>query len=212
MTQTTHQRECPHPILPNIWMWSVFSEEKHLYFNGYAVVAPDGVVVIDPPSATEVVLEALSRLGTLRMVLVSNRDHERESDRFRRFFQIPVAAHVLDAPLLTVPPEETFVSKDVLPGGLHALHLLHQKSPGETAFYSPTHGFMFLGDALIGKPAGQLSMLPAEKFTDRQQAFDHLKTLLQEPSPYEALLLGDGEPILAHGHEALLMFLGQTEP
>jgi len=36
-------------ILPNIYSWSEFSEEKQLNFNGYLIIEEEESVIIDPP-------------------------------------------------------------------------------------------------------------------------------------------------------------------
>ena len=36
-------------ILPNIYSWSEFSEEKQLNFNGYLIIGEEESVIIDPP-------------------------------------------------------------------------------------------------------------------------------------------------------------------
>jgi glyoxylase-like metal-dependent hydrolase (beta-lactamase superfamily II) len=206
--QVTHQREIPHELLDNVWMWSLFSEEKGLFFNGYAVKTLDGLLIIDPPAATDAVFEALSPLGKPTMVFITNRDHERESDAFRRFFNIQVAAHESDAPLMEIRPELTFKEWDVLRGGLQVFHLSHQKSPGETAFYQPESRMLILGDALLGKPAGQLTMLPEDKYADKALAFQSLKQSLSRNLEIEILLVGDGEPILQNAAQVLADYFG----
>ncbi len=207
-TPGTQQREFPHLICNHVWMWSVFSEEKGLYFNGYALKTPAGGVLIDPPSAEDAVLAQLTGIGSPVLIVITNRDHERSAGLFRQRFGIPVAAHHLDAPLMEIPPEQTFADGDSLLGGLQVIHIPNQKSPGESALYWPTQKVLILGDALIGKPAGSLSMLPDEKYTDRAKAFASLKrTFTSFHLDYQTLLLGDGEPILNQPKAVLEQFL-----
>jgi glyoxylase-like metal-dependent hydrolase (beta-lactamase superfamily II) len=200
------QRELPHPILENIWMWSIFSEEKQLYFNGYALKSPQGVVIIDPPSAGEAIFAEITRVGSPVLVIITNRDHERESNAFHKHFHIPVAAPALDAPLLEKAPEIIFQDGEMLQDSLQVIHLPHQKSPGESALYLSTQKLLFLGDALIGKPTGQLQMLPSEKYADCAKAREGLNRLPEKTLEIDSLLLGDGEPILNNGQAALHQF------
>jgi len=201
-----------NPLLPDIWIWSVFSEEKGFYFNGYTVQTPNGLLIIDPPSATEDVLEALHQIGEPTLVVVTNRDHERTSHLFRQHFHIPVIAHELDAPLLVEKPERTFKAGDDIVGGFQVVHLDHQKSPGESALYSKSKGLLIMGDALIGHPAGALSMLPAEKYADPQRAYESLKQLADLHPGLSTLLTGDGEPILENAQDALELFFVKNMP
>ncbi len=114
-SQSVQQRELPHQVHENVWMWSRFSEEKGLYFNGFALRVLDSLILIDPPEADERVLDRLSELGRPTAIVLTNRDHERASDMLRRHFDIPVAVHELDAPLLEHKPDKTFLDGDLLP-------------------------------------------------------------------------------------------------
>jgi glyoxylase-like metal-dependent hydrolase (beta-lactamase superfamily II) len=75
------------------------------------------------------------------------------------------------------------------------IHLKDQKSPGESAlFIQQGKGVLIVGDALIGKPAGSVSLLPAEKYADLRKAQEGLRRLLKYN--FESLLVGDGASIL----------------
>jgi hypothetical protein len=54
---------------------------------------------------------------------------------------------------------------------------------------------LIVGDALIGKPAGAVSMLAADKYADAAKAKEGLQRLLKYQ--FESLLVGDGTSILA---------------
>jgi glyoxylase-like metal-dependent hydrolase (beta-lactamase superfamily II) len=82
------------------------------------------------------------------------------------------------------------------------IQLKDQKSPGESAlFIQQGRGVLIVGDALIGKPAGFVSMLPADKYADIGKATEGLRRLLKYN--FESLLVGDGVSILAGGKEAV---------
>ena len=47
------------------------------------------------------------------------------------------------------------------------MQLNHQKSPGESALYiQQGKGVLIVGDELIGKPSGYLSLLEPEQYSD----------------------------------------------
>jgi glyoxylase-like metal-dependent hydrolase (beta-lactamase superfamily II) len=76
------------------------------------------------------------------------------------------------------------------------------KSPGESAlFLDRGKGYLILGDSLIGRPPGQLNLLPADKFADVAKARESLKRLLKYN--FDAVLVGDGASILAGAKEAV---------
>ena len=62
-------------------------------------------------------------------------------------------------------------------------------------------GVLIVGDALIGKPAGSVSFLPAEKYTDVAKAHEGLRRLLQYN--FDSLLVGDGASILTGAKQAV---------
>jgi glyoxylase-like metal-dependent hydrolase (beta-lactamase superfamily II) len=101
-----------------------------------------------------------------------------------------------DAPQMDVKPEKTFKDGELLPGGIWVVHLQDQKSPGECAlFLQQGKGVMIVGDALIGKPAGAVALLAAEKYADVEKAREGLRRLLKYQ--FDTLLMGDGQSIMS---------------
>jgi glyoxylase-like metal-dependent hydrolase (beta-lactamase superfamily II) len=198
-------------ILPGIFTWHEFSEEKKLNFNGYLIVSIMGSVLIDPPELTEdnfAELEILVNKNSkspLQAILLTNVHHERECHKMRKIFSIPVLINEKDDAGLERKADKTFADGDTLPGGFRTFKFENQKSPGESAFYLKDRGIMILGDALIGKVPGKLNMLPHDKYRDPKLAKRGLNKLLDYE--FESLLLGDGESILNNAKEAVKVFL-----
>ena len=65
-----------------------------------------------------------------------------------------------------------------------------------------------MGDALIGKPSGEVSLLPPGKYADLEKARAGIKVL--DPLNFNSVLMGDGEPILTGGKKAIVKFLDQN--
>jgi glyoxylase-like metal-dependent hydrolase (beta-lactamase superfamily II) len=140
--------------------------------------------------------------GPVDYIVLTNRDHERETARFQKEFQCQVMVPAADAPQMTVKADKTYKDGELLPGGIWAIHLQDQKSPGESAlFIQQGKGIMILGDALLGKPPGVLSMLSAEKYEDPTRAREGLRRLLKYQ--FDVLLCGDGAAILAGAKQAV---------
>jgi len=197
-------------ILPGIFTWHEFSEEKQLNFNGYLLVSEGESVLIDPPGMTEddvAEFESLAGKNSkspLRAILLTNVHHERECGEVRKRFDVPVFINEKDEAGLEGKADKTFADGDVLPSGLSTFKFESQKSPGESAFFLKERGVMILGDALIGKVPGKLNMLPPDKYRDPKMAKKGLSKLLDYE--FESLLLGDGEPILKNAKEAVKTF------
>lgn len=205
--QALHDRCFPHRLMAGVWMWSVYSEEKEMDFNGYLVeTIPGQGFIVDPPCGGPEVLEAFVSLPRASCVILTNRDHERSSELFRKHFNIPVYAPDKDAPLLEHAPDQTYRDGESLIGGWQAFQLNDQKSPGECVLYHAEHRIVILGDALIGKSTFHLSMLPAEKYHSKRDALQGLQRL--RSLDVKTVLCCDGDPVLQNGSaiiaEALL--------
>lgn len=191
-------------LLDGIRVWSVWNEDRQLDFNGYLVELGGQRVAIDPVSPGPEDEQALAAAG-LDLVIVTNRDHRRAAPALRERAGARLLAPELDAPLLDVPVDGTFRDGELLGGALRVVHLPDQKSPGESALYWAERRVLFLGDALWGKPPGGLTMLPPAKYADPARARASLRRLLE--LEVDAVLVGDGTPILTGGGAALRAFL-----
>lgn len=182
-------------VFPGIWQWSWFSEEKQLDFNGLFLTVGEHRILVDPPPMTAEDVMQVRRGGPVDYIVLTNRDHERDAATCRKEFQCQVWVPAADAPQMGIQADKTFKDGELLPGGIWAIHLEDQKSPGESAlFIQQGKGVMIVGDALIGKPPGSLSMLPADKYADPAKAREALRRLLKYN--FDTLLCGDGAAIM----------------
>lgn len=189
-------------LLPGIWQWSWFSEEKQLDFNGLFLNIGEHKIVVDPPPMTAEASTFIRRQGQLDYIIVTNRDHAREAAACQADFRCQLFVPDADAPQMDLKPSRTFKDGELLPGGIWVVQLNDQKSYGESAlFIQQGKGILITGDALIGKPAGSLSMLPAEKYADAAKAREGLRRLLKYN--FDAILVGDGTSILTGAKQAV---------
>ena len=189
-------------IAPDIQQWSFFSVEKQLDFNGLVLTVNDHCILVDPPPMEAADRTAILKGRAVDYILLTNRDHVRETEVCRRDFKAKVYAPEADAPLMEIPIDKTYADGELLPGGLWAIHLTDMKSPGESAlFFDRGKGYLILGDSLIGRPPGQLNLLPADKFADVARSRASLTRLLKYN--FETVLVGDGASILTGGKEAV---------
>jgi glyoxylase-like metal-dependent hydrolase (beta-lactamase superfamily II) len=193
-------------VLPGIHQWSWFSPEKGYNFNGYLVVSGKERVLIDPPPMAEEDAAWLDRQGPITGIVLTNHDHVREAETDRKRYNTLVSAPEADAPLMEIKADRTFTDGDRIPGGLKVIHVPDGKSPGESALLLERgKGILFLGDALIGKPPGRLSLMPPEKYKDPLKAREGIRALLRQS--FDSVLVGDGASILAGGRKAIEDFL-----
>lgn len=189
-------------LLPGIWQWSWFSEEKQLDFNGLFLHVGEHRIVVDPPPMTAEAVTFIRKQGQLDYIVVTNRDHAREAVACQADFRCQLYVPEADAPQMDLEATKTYKDGELLPGGIWVVHLKDQKSPGESAlFIQQGKGILILGDALIGKPAGALSLLPAEKYADAAKAKEGLRRLLKYN--FDAVLVGDGTSIFSGAKAAV---------
>ena len=192
------------PVLDGVWRWRWFSEEKGMDFNGWALALPAGLAVVDPAWADEATWEVLAGLGAPAGILLTNKDHERASDELRLRLGTEVWAHAEEAPLLAVPPGQTFADGERLFGALETVRLRGLKSPAECALHWPARRLLLVGDAVAGHPPGGLGLV--KKHQGRPEVLDGLRRLLD--LDFDVLLVGDGQPLLVGAKDALRRFLG----
>ena len=194
-------------ILKDVYTWSVYSEEKKLNFNGHFITSQHllfGNVVIDPPQASDSDLEQMESLGFVQHIIITNRDHIRWSEEFQQKFGAKIHMNTNDITNSAMVSDHNFKNGDMIAGFLEAVVIPDNKSPGETALFWAERKTLFLGDALIGKPPGAVTLLPEEKYDDIQRAKAGISIL--QKLDFEHLLLGDGDSILHNGKEVVSQY------
>lgn len=195
-------------ILPGVFTWGVESRELRIRLNGWYVATPGEPILVDPPPCAESIIEEIERRGIPRAILLTNKDHARESDVLAGRFRAPVLIHQADAPLVSRRIGGVFKHGDDLPGEVHAVRIPDGKSPGETAFLIRRVNAVLLGDALVGRPPGQLNLLAPEKYADVAKAREGIRSLLKYS--FDGVLVGDGASIPRGGRRAIEEFLARS--
>ena len=191
-------------IVPDVQMWSVPVPDRGYDFNGFAVATEDGTVLVDPPEPVEDGWGAIDMLAPFAGLWVTNRNHSRAAAAFRERYGLKVAVHEADADRLEAGADVTVHGDERLPGDIRLIHV-PGKSPGEIAFHVPRARALIVGDVVIGDPPGELSTYP-EKVIDDMKELHHSAARLLEYD-FDALLLCDGEPIVAGGKQKLREFV-----
>ena len=197
-------------IYPGIFTWSWLSPKHGYNFNGYAFKSNEGLIVIDPAIMESSDLGLLEKLGTPSHIILTNKDHERMAYELRDRFGAKIYINKNDAHLLKQRPDYTYEDGDILPGNLRAINISNNKSPGETALLLLLgKGILFIGDAIIGWPPGEFSLLPVFIFKNPELAKYSIRTLLNYEC--DTVLVGDGECILTGGKDAITRFLDRKD-
>lgn len=193
-------------ILPNIWQWSWFSDEKQLDFNGLLLTIGEYTILIDPPPMTQEARAVVKRHEPVDYIVLTNRDHLREAPAYQAEWNCLLYGPEADAAQMEVRPTKIYKDGELLPGGIWAIQLKDQKSPGESAlFIERGRGVLIVGDALIGQPSGALRLLSPEKYADPAKAKEALHRLLKYN--FDSLLVGDGVSILTEAKKRVEQLL-----
>ena len=198
-------------VLPKVYSWSEFDEDKQLNFNGLFVVHNEMSVIIDPANLSDKGLRELKELVALNIaspvkaILLTNVHHARLSQELKKIFPIPIYINELDQSILDFKSDKTYKEGDQLFCGIRVVHIKDQKSPGESAFYIEDRKILIVGDTLIGKVPGEVNLLPPEKYKDVGKAKDGLNVLRK--LSFDSLLVGDGHSILKDAKAVVEKFL-----
>lgn len=192
-------------ILENLYTWSIYNEEKQLNFNGLYLKVKEDWILMDPPSMSEEDFQFVEKTGKPQKIYLTNKHHTRASEIFRKRWESKIFIHEKDQALMEISTDGAFQDGEILEGEFQVIHIPDAKTPGESAFFWPSQKTLILGDAVIGKPTGSLSMLPNEKFKDPKLAREGLRVLAG--LDFEILLLGDGAPLLHQAKDIFSSFL-----
>ena len=187
-------------VVDDVFRWSVWNEPRKLWFSGHLLRVGEVLIAVDPVEMSEEVAEAIEAIGRPSLCVITNRDHERAGAQVRERFGARVLVPAADAAAMGLPGEAIANGDELVPG-LTVVAVADGKSAGELALHWAARRLLVLGDAAVGRPAGALSMLPADKFSDVAAARAGVAELAR--LEVEIILVGDGEDLLSGGAAAL---------
>ena len=201
-------------ILPGIFTWGSTYADKPWDLNGYAITFQQTTVLVDPPVPSEDDWPRFDAMNPITQIVLTNRDHVRDIELFRQRYGGRVVAGANElGQLASIDIDEPVRERELIAGGLRVIDL-PGKSPGEIGLYfEPRHhavsreigGILLLGDAIIGNPPGQLSLIPESKLDDPLMLRQSLRKLFN--FDFDVLLLCDGESILSNAKPKVAEFL-----
>lgn len=193
MSEPKFRARTIHAVVPEILHWTVPDDRIGYRSDAYAVVTPEGTVLVDPLPLED---SLLPRLGRIRAVCLTASFHQRACWRFREASGAPVwapeAARGLDG-----TPDHRYEPDELLPGMLRAIH-----APGPAHLHFAflldrgTGGAaLFSGDLLIRSgDDSPLGFVPDKLVENPARTRQSVRDLL-EVQP-ELLLPAHGAPLL----------------
>jgi glyoxylase-like metal-dependent hydrolase (beta-lactamase superfamily II) len=197
-------------LLAGISSWPWHSERHGYDFNGTLVLHETGNLCIDPVEPGAEILDRLAKEGVARIV-ITNRNHVRAANAVRERTGAPVAIHPADAEYAR--GQGARIDAELHAGetvGPFRVVGVPGKSPGEVALHDAARGLLVVGDALIGNPPGRLSLLPERVMDDPAQLRASVRALLA--LDFDALVVGDGVPVLADAKQRLRELVASFPP
>ncbi len=194
-----------HDLGHGLFEWSVYDPAVKVELHAHALVVGGELLCIDPiPLRREAREELLAAAGVsgFGSILLTNGNHARAAEEFRRRFRTGVGAHEDAREALRADGLEV----DGPPRGMKAL-ALPGFGPGEVAYWHPEDGgTLFVGDALINLPAPYgFSVLPDKYCSDSRVAWASLRTLLEVD--FTRMLFAHGTPLVAGARGKLAALL-----
>lgn len=176
--------------IPDAYGYSQTLPDRALYANGYLFVAEGGNVLTDPPPLDEPTREEISRLGGVSKVIVMTRDRAANANEIAARF----GAAVVDRP----------AHREEVAPGLVAIRLPNQAGDAAFAINIAAQRTAIAGDALVGAPAGALSLGNAGASDVRNAALGLRRILRQNP---DTLLVARGQSLFGGAYDALYRLL-----
>lgn len=195
-----------HDLGHGLFEWSAYDPNVKVELHAHALVSDGTLVCIDPiPLRREAREElfAVTEVSRVGAILLTNGNHARAAEEFRRRFRAPVWAH---AEALDALREDGLEAVEGGNGGLKGL-ALPGFGPGEVAYFHPADGgTLFIGDALINLPSPNgFSVLPDKYCADPRLGRESLRQLLGWN--FTRMLFAHGTPVMSGARaklEALL--------
>lgn len=190
-------------ILDGIYRWSRFSAADDLDLNGYLFCHPAGNTCVDPVEPQGDELKQLVALEMERIVITCA-GHGRAANLLREHTGARITIHpdvIADVERDGIEIDDEITMIDVF-GELEVIDL-SGASAGEIALFWPERRVLMVGAALVGTPAGSLSLARRVNAPDRLHA--NLRRLLD--LDFDALLPAEGTPVLTGAREQVLRVL-----
>jgi hypothetical protein len=201
-------------VLPGVFHWTALHPRLRIEVSSYW--SEDAGVLIDPLVPQPEGLEWFARRSlTPTAILLSNRHHYREADRFAERFGCSVYCNRLGLHEFSEGEAvQGFDIGDSLPGGAIAVEL-DAICPDDTCLYMPQRQAIVLADGVVrGGPDAQdgpLGFVPDSLMDDppgtTRGLLSACSTLLEELD-FSHILLAHGRPVIGDGRERLQELVG----
>jgi len=191
-------------IAPGLQRWSSFHTEWKVDFSSYAIQTDQGVIFVDPVKPSPAVQKKLAALGAPVGVFLTNSNHARDADWFRKTYEIQVYAHEKAPTDCETKIDVLLLDGEKLAPGLQVLQLPGASS-GEAALFFKSAGAVLVGDTLLNSADKGLAFLPDDYCADPKQLRRSAQKLLA--LNFQTITFAHGEPIVGDAKKNITAFL-----
>lgn len=189
-------------IAPGLFSWQAYEPAVKCDLSSAAVVTAAGLILIDPIALAKPALADLVMHAKPAAILLTNGNHARDADAWRKEFGIPVWAHEEAASAMEIKADAFLHEGGIAPGGLRVV-ALPGAGPGEIALLGGNAAF--LGDALVNLPPEGLRLLPAKYCSDPAALPGSLRKLLS--CEFDVMTFAHGAPLVGQARRTLEVLL-----
>ncbi len=196
--------ESVEQVAPGLLFWTAYDPSCKANLASVAWRGASGWVFVDPIEAeAEALAEAMAG-APASAILLTNGNHARAAEVYRRRFGVPVHAHPEAVGELGIEVDHPFVAGEEI-GGVLPMPI-PGGGPGETALYTPEEGgCLFLGDAVINMEETGLALLPKKYCRSEKENRASLKQLLR--LDFSLITFAHGTPLRVQAKERLRLLL-----
>ncbi len=191
-----------------LFCWQAYDPASKVDLHASAVALDDGrLFFVDPIPLADDALAELTAAASPAGIVLTNANHARAAEAYRRRFGLPVCIHPEATAGVGVAADATLpVNGGPVFGGAFEAIPLPGAAPGEIALYRAENGgLLVIGDAVINLPSPGFVVLPDKYCADPKLLRRSLATLLERP--FDRLLFAHGDPIPAHARTRLASML-----
>ncbi|HEY1172018.1 MAG TPA: MBL fold metallo-hydrolase [Verrucomicrobiae bacterium] len=178
-------------ILPGVFRWECFSPEHKVELTSHAVLVDGQLFIFDPIGLTVSAKQRLLSDHHVAAIVLTNENHERSADEWRKETNAPVWASaeaklVLENVNRWEAGTVRWNSWEIvpLPGG----------AGGEVALCWRERSLVVLGDAVFNLPKYGFDVLPKKYCRDQAMLKTSLLKLIE--MPFDTVIFAHGTPLL----------------
>jgi glyoxylase-like metal-dependent hydrolase (beta-lactamase superfamily II) len=190
-------------VQPGLFFWQSYAPAVKSDLSSAALQLGEKLVFIDPIPLAPSALEELTSSAIPALIVLTNGNHARASEEFRRRFSIPIAAHSAAETELGLTVDQRLQEGDQLLDGLTVIEV-PGAGAGEIALHAPG-GVICVGDALIHLPSHGFSLLPPKYCLDPKTLPASLQKLLR--FEWQILTFAHGLPLVSGARRKLQTLL-----